>query len=317
MDIKLDLYRVFAAVAREMSFSKGAKSLFITQSAASQSIKHLEDCLGTKLFLRDNKTISLTQEGELLYEYTQNALSLIDKAEQEILKVVSGEQGNLRIGASDTISRWLLLPYLENFSRTYPMVNLQIVNRTSLQAVELLKQGKIDLAFVNLPLQDDSIQVQNYVQVQDLFVAGSRFQFLYGKTVSLEELTRLPLILLEKAANSRGYVDEFFLSHGLKITPEIELGSHDLVLEFAKINLGIGCVIQEFSKGYLEEEQLFALELSEPIPPRWIGICTLKGVSISSAGKAFLAMLNRRRLLGKSQASLGRSLSTDSSKFYE
>lgn len=295
MDIKLDLYRVFLAVAREMSFSKGAQSLFITQSAASQSIKHLEQALGTKLFVRDNKTISLTQEGELLYEYAQNALSLIGKAEQELFKVASGEQGNLRIGVSDTISRWLLLPYLESFGRTYPMVNLQIVNRTSLQAIDLLRQGRIDLAFVNLPLEADGIEVQNYAQVQDIFVAGSRFQFLYGKTVGLEELSRLPLILLEKAANSRRYVDQFFLSRGLKLSPEIELGSHDLVVEFARINLGIGCVIREFSKHYLEDEQLFALELEEPVPPRWIGICTLKGVSLPAAGKAFLSLLEKKR----------------------
>jgi len=293
MDIKLDFYKVFYEVAETMSFSKAADRLYITQSAVSQSVKNLETALDSRLFIRGSKGIALTAEGELLYEYVKNAISLIDKGEAELQKLQNLEKGSLRIGVSDTISRYVLLPYLEKFNRTYPMINLQIVNRTSIQGIGLLKSGQVDLAFVNLPLADDAIEIEHYCDVQDIFVAGSRFRFLYDKVLSLQELVEYPLIFLEKNANSRNYVEDYFLSKGVSLKPEIELGSHDLVLEFAKINLGIACVTREFSKQYLADGSLSQIHIAEPIPARSVGICRLKGVSVSAAGNAFLSLLER------------------------
>lgn len=293
MDIKLDLYKIFYEVAESMSFSKAADRLYITQSAVSQSVKNLETALETQLFIRGNKNIALTAEGALLYEYVKNALSLLVKGESELEKLQKLEKGNLRIGVSDTISRYILLPYLEKFNHTYPMVNLQIVNRTSIQAVALLKSGEVDLAMVNLPLQDDAIEIKPYCKVQDIFVAGSRFRFLYDRVLTLQELAEYPLIFLENNANSRNYVERYFLSKGVSLKPEIELGSHDLVVEFAKINLGIACVTREFSKQYLADGSLTQIQITDPIPERGVGICRLKGVSLTAAGNAFLSLLER------------------------
>ncbi len=293
MDIKLDYYKIFSEVAENLSFSKAAEKLFITQSAVSQSIKTLETMLETPLFLRGKKTISLTPEGEVLFEYVKNAISLLSKGENEVHKIKRLEKGSLRIGVSDTISRYILLPYLEKFNRTYPMINLQIVNRTSIQAINLLKAGTVDLAFINLPLEDDAVEVTHYAGVQDIFVAGSRFRFLFGKTLTLQEISEYPLIFLEKNANSRNYVENFFLSRGIQIKPEIELGSHDLVLEFAKISLGIACVTREFSRQYLDNGSLTVIRTAEPIPKRSIGYCRLKGVSLSAAGSAFLSLMEK------------------------
>lgn len=291
MDVRLDAYRIFHAVAANLSFSKGARQLYITQSAASQSIKNLEETLGIKLFLRNKKDVSLTPEGEMLFEYVKNALSLIEKAEGELQRFKKLEQGQLRIAVSDTLSRYLLLPFLETFGRRYPMIHLNIVNRTSPQALELLKLGKVDLAFVNLPLEDEAVEIKPYRQVQDIFVAGSRFRFLENRPITLEKLSKYPLIFLERNSNSRICVENFFLSKGIQISPDIELGSHDLVLEFARINLGISCVTREFSKKYLESGELFQISTTEKLPSRQVGICTLKGVSISAAGRAFLSLI--------------------------
>lgn len=292
MDIKLDAYKIFYEVANQLSFSKAAEQLFVTQSAVSQAVKNLENTLHTPLFIRGKKNISLTSEGEMLFEYVKNAISLIEKGETELNKIKKLEQGGLRIGVSDTLSRYLLLPYLEKFNRTYPMINLQIVNRTSTQAVELLKAGQVDLAFINLPLEDDNIEITPYMEVQDIFVAGSRFNFLFEKKLSLKELSEYPMIFLEKNSNSRNYIDRFFLSKGISLRPEIELGSHDLVLEFAKINLGIACVTKEFSKQYLTDGNLFIIRTTEEIPKRAVGICRLKGVNLSAAGNALLDLMN-------------------------
>lgn len=122
---------------------------------------------------------------------------------------------------------------------------------------------------------------------------GSRFRFLYDRAVTLRELADYPLIFLEKNSNTRNYVENFFLSKGIQLTPEIELGSHDLVLEFARINLGIACVTQEFSRQYLTDDTLHKIDVTDPIPKRGIGICKLKGVSVSAAGNAFLKLMQQ------------------------
>ncbi len=101
----------------------------------------------------------------------------------------------------------------------------------------------------------------------------------------------LPLILLEIKANSRRFVETYFNEKGIKISPEIELGSHDLLLEFAKINLGVSCVIKEFSSHYLNSGELVQLKMTEPLPKRYIGVASLKGISVSTAGRQFLDLL--------------------------
>ena len=291
MDIKLDAYRIFYAAAGKQSFSKAAQELFITQSAVSQSIKNLEERLKTVLFVRSKREIRLTPEGETLYEYVKNALSLIEKGESELLRFQTLEQGQLRIAAGDTLSRYLLLPFLEAFNRKYPMIRVNIVNRTSPQSLELLKAGQADLAFVNLPLTDEAVEIRPYRQVQEIFVGGSRFRALTQTPVPLRALPQYPLIFLERSSNSRMAAEKFFFSRGISLAQDIEVGLHDILLEFGRINLGILCVTREFSGDYLQTQELFEIKTDEPLPPRFVGICTLKGVSGSAAARAFLDLL--------------------------
>lgn len=291
MNIKLEHYKFFKEVAMRGSISEASKRLFISQSAVSQSIKQLEGELGVKLLFRGSKGVSLTPEGEMLFEYVNSAMTLLEVGEQKLSSMKKLEFGELRIGASDTISRYLILNMLERFHTSYPKIQLRIVNRTTNQAIELLKSGKLDFAFVNMPYEDDSVIVKPYIEVSDIFV-GCAEMCEAGKEYSLEELSNLPLILLERASNSRRYVEKYFNINGLKLKPEIELGSHDLLLEFAKIKLGISCVIKEFSQGYLESGELTELKLQKPIPKRQIGIAFLKGVSLSSPAEEFLRTKN-------------------------
>ncbi|MFZ2539594.1 MAG: LysR family transcriptional regulator [Oscillospiraceae bacterium] len=285
MQIKLELYRIFKEVATHNSISDAAKSLFISQSAVSQAIRQLETQLNLTLFRRTPKGVVLTTEGQLLFEYAVSAIDLLEVAEKKLHAMKDLSYGDLKIGASDTISRYLLLSRLERFNKLYPKIKLQIVNRTSIEAIALLKTGKIDLAFVNMPISDNEIVVDEYMPVHDIFVGGKEYA---GKKYSLTEIANLPLILLEKKSNSRRYVENFFNQNGIQISPEIELGSHDLLLEFAKIKLGVSCVIQEFSEQYLKSGELVELFCQTPIPARQIGIASLKGVSLSAAAKKFV-----------------------------
>jgi LysR family transcriptional regulator, transcriptional activator of the cysJI operon len=291
MPTKLDLYRIFCEVAKCKSFSKGAKGLFMTQPAVSQAIMQLEAELDIRLFTRTAKGVTLTNEGELLYQYINSAINLINVGEKKLLESKSLLSGELKIGVGDTISRYYLLPYLEKFHNGFSNIKLKIVNRTTPELCTLLKSGEIDLGICNLPIKDPALKVQKCMDVHDIFVCGEKYKPSLTTPLSLSDVASLPLILLESNSNSRQYVEKFMLSKGIKINPEIELGSHELLLEFAKIDLGISCVIKEFSQDYLNSNILYELELTEEIPARSIGVCFLKSVSLSPASTRFIEIL--------------------------
>lgn len=288
---KLDLYRVFSVVAQNKSFSQAANALSMTQPAVSQAIMQLERELDTRLFIRTPKGVSLTTEGKLLFEYVHSAINLIEVGEEKILEFKNLTAGELKIGVGDTISRYFLLPYLESFHTWYANIRFKIVNGTTNEMIALLKSGEVDIAVCNFPVQDAALQLGPRIDVQDIFVYGEKYRKILGKPVSFQELVKLPLIFLEPKSNSRKYVEEFMLSKGVKLSPEFELGSHDLLLDFAKINLGVACVTKEFSRDYLQSGTLHEVQLIDPIPPRSIGICHLKAVPLSPAATKFVEIV--------------------------
>lgn len=288
----LDLYRIFNVVSKNKSFSKAAQELYMTQSAVSQAISKLEKELEIQLFYRTSKGVVLTNEGSILNEHVNSALGIIHVAEDKILEFKSLKTGELRIGVGDTISKYFLLPYLEEFHTAYPGVKLNILNGTTTEICEFIKSGKADIGICNLPLQDEHLQIIPCKEIQDIFVCGEKYKKITEKPISLEYLLRMPLIFLEKKSNSRRYVENFLKKRGHHVSPVFELGSYDLVLEFTKINLGISCVIKEFSKDYIKNEKLYEITLEETIPKRHIGVCYLKNVPLSRAAKRFVERIN-------------------------
>lgn len=291
MSADLELYRVFCTVARCGSLSHAARELYISQPAVSQAMRRLEDSLGCSLFTRTSRGITLTTEGRMLYSYADKAVSLVMAAEDKLNLMRTLQSGGLMIGASDTLCQFFLLPYLEKFHTEYPEVQLQVTNRTTPETVELLKVGKVDIALVNLPIDDDALCVTECLQVHDVFVAAQRFDHFKGQKVPLELLAREPLVLLEQASNSRKYLDDFAAQHGITLHPEIELGAHSLLVEFARIGLGIACVTSEFAKDHLASGELFEIELDPPMPARAIGLITLDGVPLSAAATRFIQVV--------------------------
>lgn len=294
MASKLDLYKVFCTVGKSESFSKAAKDLFMTQPAVSQAIKQLERELETRLFNRTPKGVSLTIEGNLLFEYVHSAISLIDVGEEKIFEFKNLTAGELKIGVGDTISRYYLLPYLEAFHNQYPNIKFKIVNGTTLEICSLLKSGEVDIAICNFPLYDPTLELRSCMDIHDIFVCGEKYKEITSKPLTLEEVVKLPLILLEPKSNSRKYVEDYLISKGIKISPEFELGSHDLLLEFAKINLGIACVTKEFSQEYLNKGLLYEVPLLEEIPKRSLGVCFLKSVPLSPAATKFVEIIGNK-----------------------
>lgn len=291
MNNKLDLYRIFWMVEQNKSFSKAAKSLYMTQPAVSQAIKQLERDLDTCLFTRTPRGVSLTDEGRLLYEYVHSAISLLGTGEEKMLQFKNLAAGELKIGVGDTISKYFLLSYLETFHNRFPNIKCKIINGTTNEICAMLKSTEVDIGVCNFPIEDAELQLIPCFNVQDIFVCGEKYKRILSKSLHLHELVRMPLIFLERKSNSRNYVEEYFLSKGIKLSPEFELGSHDLLLEFAKINMGIACVTKEFSLEYLNKGQVFEVKLIEKIPKRSIGLCSLKSVPLTQAASKFVEIV--------------------------
>lgn len=289
---KVELYRIFCQVAKYNSFSQAAKTLYLSQPAVSQSVKQLEEQLGVQLFTRGSKGVTLTQQGKLLYEYASSAMGLLDSAEQKLQSMKELTVGELRIGAGDVIIKNLLLPYLERFHQIYPQVHLSILNRTSRESMELLQSGIIDVAFVNLPMEGESMRIHHTFPIHDVFAAGKPFHYLKEKfPLSLRELAEQPLILFERKSNTRRQIESFFLERGVAISPEIELASYELLQDFACIGLGVSCVIREFSQNQLNSGELLEIQLEESLPERSIGMVSLKNVSLTPAAAHLLEII--------------------------
>ncbi len=291
MDINFDLYKVFYQVAASGSFSEAAAKLFISQSAVSQAIKNLEQKLGSQLFMRQARHLQLTPEGEILLTHVGQAYNLIKSAETKLSEMQNLETGIIRIGASDTVCRYYLLPYLERFSRDYPKIKIQFLNRTSPQLMGALKEGIIDFAIVTLPISEENLTVEKLITVTDVLVSSSHFSALQGHKITWEELAHYPLLLLEKNSATRRNFDNFLKRQGIRIVPEIELENVELLVEFAKIGLGIAHVVRESIQESVEKGQLFIVEPQQSLPQRQLGMITSKNMPLSRAGQKFVQQL--------------------------
>lgn len=287
MNASLELYRIFACVARTGSFTAAANELYITQPAVSQAMRKLENALTTTLFVRSGKGLTLTHEGETLYGYVSSALTMLEAGERRMHGLGNLTEGELRIGASDTVSKWYLLPVISRFHEMYPKISLSVTNRTSSETLELLSDGQIDIGFVNMPITAKQVAFEICTDVHDVFIAGKAFEHLRGKTLSPQELCGYPLIMLERAANSRRWVDRHFTANRAPLVAQIELGAHDLLPDYAGIGLGIACVIEEFVD-LKKNDELFVVQLEPPVPTRSIGACYRENIELSAAARRFI-----------------------------
>jgi len=293
MEAHLELYRVFVQVAKAGSISSAASALFLTQPAVSQSIARLEEALSVRLFTRSARGVALTGEGEVLLHYAEAALSLLSAGEQKLDRLRRLLDGELRVGAGDTVTRHFLLPHIRAFHERHPGITLRMTNRTSPELLNLLRRGELDLALFNQPdAPPEGVSVTPCLTLEDTFVAGPPFAHLRGRALSGAELSELPLLMLEPASSSRQYVDRCFLSQGISLSPEIELTSFDLLLDFAAIGLGAACVVRElFDEEELTNRGLFPLTLASPLPRRHLALGRLSSMEPSPAAAAFCRMI--------------------------
>lgn len=294
MNVNFELYKIFYTVAKELSFSRAASKLFMSQSAVSQNIRQLEEKLETSLFNRTTKQVSLTQDGQTLLEHVEPAVHMLHNGEQHLTEMKTLERGQLHIGASDTICKHYLLAFFKEYHTLYPQIELKVTNRTSIKCVDLLNQGAVDLIVTNLPNThiSEEMDVIETATFKDVFIASSDRIIAKSNAASpaysLEDLSQEPILMLTKSTTTSEYLYQLFADVGLKINPAIELGSIDLLVDLATIDLGISFV-PDFCVPTNNTLQTLPTDL--PIPERHLGIATHTKRPLTEASKRFIELL--------------------------
>lgn len=290
MNQNLSAYRIFYTVANAGNISKAAKELYISQPAISKSIQKLEDGIGCKLFLRSSRGVTLTEEGELLYSYVKNAFETLTLGEEKLHRSIELGVGHLKIGVSSTLCKYLLLPYLKEFIKRHPHISISITCQSTNDTLKLLEENKIDIGLIGKPDNTKNIQFDYLEEIEDIFVATKDYlRNLKTRGVTKSHiLQNSTLMLLDKHNMTRQYIDDYLQINHIHVQDSIDISDMDLLIEFAKIGVGVACVIKSFVTSELAEGMLIEIPLGIPIHKREVGFAYKTQLKPSKSLRAFI-----------------------------
>ena len=295
--VNLELYRVFYTVAKCGSLTKAAEELYISQPAVSQSIKQLENQLGVVLFNRTHRGMELSaQGGKLIFSEVERALGLFNEAENRLSEMKTSATGVIRIGASDTIFEYFLSDKIVDFHENFPSVKIELMADFTPDTIEKLKGNRCDVAFVNLPIQEDP-DLELYgdcMRLNEIFIVGEKYKELANEgSVSLSKLVKYPLILMDKNTVARRTLENFFTSHGVEANASIEVGSWDLMKRLVARGMGIGVIPREYALRRLGTGEIFEVKTDPLLPTRSVGMVLLKNAPTSYALHSFIEFVKK------------------------
>ncbi|MBQ8858105.1 MAG: LysR family transcriptional regulator [Lachnospiraceae bacterium] len=297
MYISYDYYRIFYYVAKYRSFTQAANALLNNQPNITRAIKNLEGELGCKLFVRSNRGVTLTPEGERLYEHISIAFRHIETAENELLMDKGLQSGCISIGASEVALHCFLLPVLKEFREKYPGVRIRVSNHSTPQAISALKDGLIDLAVVTTPVDvPKTAKMTVLKEIQEMAVCGTAYSYLTENLLSIKDLSNYPIICLGNQTKTYELYTDWFANYGLELKPDIEAATADQILPLVKNDLGIGFVPEEFLKNESKETGVYRLNIKEKVPSR--SVCLIKGMEhrLSIAADTLEKLLLQKRI---------------------
>lgn len=295
MNINYELYKIFYQVVINGSISKAASTMYISQPAVSQAIQNLEDKLGGKLLIRTKQGILLTEEGNVLFQYIKTGIEAFQNGENAFLNYMNLDSGSIRIGASATITRHVVMPYLEKFHKLYPKVDIKITNQLTSELVSMLRKGDLDLLVVNLPMKEQKdLKITSICKVHDIFVGNLDY---YKKTkgkITASELEKYPLVTQKEPSNTREFLNHYLENNHLSTRVSNEIVSYSLVMDFVQAGFGIGYATREFILEELKNKRLFEIKVTPSVPTREVGIVVLnKSVPNYSALKLIEIMTEK------------------------
>lgn len=288
MESNLAQYRIFYAVAQERNISRAAASLYISQPAISKSIRKLEESLGTPLFSRSSRGVQLTEEGSLLFQHVKTAFDSLKAGEEQLRQMTELGIGHLRIGVSTTLCKYVLLPYLKKFIELYPHIRISIECQSTNHTLQLLQERRIDIGLVGKPSSIRNITFHSLGKIEDIFVASKSYIDTLSLSGSAADIFHTAtLMLLDKENMTRQYIDDYLKEQHIEPGNLLEISTMDLLIEFAKIGLGIACVIRQFVQEELDGGILHEIPLGFPIHTREIGLAFPSSSGQSQALKTF------------------------------
>lgn len=273
MNQNLSSYRIFYTVANTGNISKAAKELYISQPAISKSIQKLEESVGCKLFSRSSRGVVLTDEGKLLYEHVSEAFETLTMGEEKLKRSIELGVGHLKIGVSSTLCKYLLLPYLKEFIRQNPHISISISCQSTNDTLKLLEDNKIDIGLIGKPENLKNIHFDFLEEIEDIFVAAKDYlRNLKARGIQKDHILQSStLMLLDKNNMTRQYIDDYLQENQIVIKDSIDISDMDLLIDFARIGVGVACVIKNFVREDLENGTLVEIPLGFPIHKREVG----------------------------------------------
>ena len=273
MNQNLSSYRIFYTVANTGNISKAAKELYISQPAISKSIQKLEESVGCKLFSRSSRGVVLTDEGKLLYEHVSEAFETLTMGEEKLKRSIELGVGHLKIGVSSTLCKYLLLPYLKEFIRQNPHISISISCQSTNDTLKLLEDNKIDIGLIGKPENLKNIHFDFLEEIEDIFVAAKDYlRNLKARGIQKDHILQSStLMLLDKNNMTRQYIDDYLQENQIIIKDSIDISDMDLLIDFARIGVGVACVIKNFVREDLENGTLVEIPLGFPIHQREVG----------------------------------------------
>lgn len=290
MNQNLSAYRIFYTVANKGNISKAAKELYISQPAISKSIQKLEESVGCKLFARSSRGVTLTEEGELLYSHVKSAFETLTLGEEKLHRSIELGVGHLKIGVSSTLCKYILLPYLKEFIKQHPHIGISITCQSTNDTLKLLEENKIDIGLIGKPKNTRQIHFDYVAEIEDIFVATKDYlKNLNARGVTKNQiLQNSTLMLLDKHNMTRKYIDDYLQINHIHMQDSIDISDMDLLIEFAKIGMGVACVIKNFVEEELSDQTLVEIPLGFPIHKREIGFAYKENLKVTKALETFI-----------------------------
>ena len=297
MNSNFEYYKIFYYVAKYENLTKAATALKTSQPAVTRTIHNLEGELGCRLFTRSKTGMKLTPEGRTFYGYVAAGCAQFFKGENDLSNLISLENGTIYISATETALHCYLFQAMEEFNSLYPNVRFKILNNSTTESVNAVKEGKVDLAFVSANLQvAKPLRMKILRKYRDILIAGKRFEELKAgkEELSLKELVSYPWISLTAETITRRFLNEYFEKNGLTFMPDMELATTDMILPAVRHNLGLGFIPAEFADAELESGQVFEIKVKEKLPERNIVLIYDMEYPQSIAAKEFQKFLKEK-----------------------
>ena len=303
MDITYDYYRIFYYVAKYKSFTRAASILTNSQPNITRSMNNLERQLGCRLFIRSNRGIRLTTDGENLYRHVEVAFEQLQIAEQELENSTGLRSGSVTVSATETALHGILLPVLRSFHNWYPDIHIRVSNQKTAAAVEAVRNRLSDFAVVTTPAKiEKPLTLTHLTDFDEALVCSERYSHLASKRHHLAEILEYPIVSLGRETMTYQFYNDIFFSYGLDYDAEIEAATADQLLPLITHDLGIGFVPESLIEARHLETAIYHIPLYEKIPTRSIVLIEQRGASLSSAAAKL-----RELLLSASEGKTGES----------